>query len=132
MGAGTDPLPLTQDAIAQSEKGLTPQQEPLSEQSSLVLTLIDSLPFLPLPLVEDWMTLTAQAMNEIANPAMRQPVKDRFWEVLVSGEMDVERATIGVAWWTTKGGRELVVGRDAQQVPMMSGAILDESKSSRL
>ncbi|GKT88196.1 LOW QUALITY PROTEIN: peroxin 8 [Colletotrichum tofieldiae] len=132
MGASTTLLPQTQDAIAQSEKGLTPQQEPLSEQSSLVLTLIDSLPFLPLPLVEDWMTLTAQAMNEVADPAMRQPVKDRFWEVLVSGEMDVERATIGVAWWTTKGGRELVLGRDAQQIPMMSGAIMDEGKSSRL
>ncbi|KAK1983701.1 peroxin 8 [Colletotrichum cereale] len=132
MDARTALLPQTQDAIAQSEKGLTPQQEPLSEQSSLVLTLIDSLPFLPLPLVEDWMSLAAQAMNEIADPVMRQPAKDRFWEVLVSGEMDVERATIGVAWWTTKGGRELVLGRDAQQLPMMSGAIMDESKSSRL
>lgn len=132
LGASTTSLPLTQDAIAQSEKGLTPQQEPLSEQSSLVLTLIDSLPFLPLPLVEDWLTLTAQMMNEIADPVMRQPVKDRLWEVLVSGEMDVERATIGVAWWTTKGGRELVLGRDVQQVAMMSGAIMDEGKSSRL
>ncbi|KAK2004904.1 peroxin 8 [Colletotrichum falcatum] len=132
MDASTTLLPQTQDVIAQIEKGLTPQQVPLSEQSSLVLTLIDSLPFLPLPLVEDWMTLTGQAMNEIADPAMRQPVKDRFWEVLVSGEMDVERATIGVAWWTTKGGRELVLGRDIQQLPMMSGAIMDESKSSRL
>ncbi|KAK2050547.1 peroxin 8 [Colletotrichum somersetense] len=132
MDASTTLLPQTQDVIAQSEKGLTPQQEPLTEQSSLVLTLIDSLPFLPLPLVEDWMTLTAQAMNEIADPIMRQPVKDRFWEVLVSGEMDVERATIGVAWWTTKGGRELVLGQVVQQVPMMSGAIMDESKSSRL
>ncbi|KAK1598622.1 peroxin 8 [Colletotrichum navitas] len=132
MDASTTLLPQTQDVIAQSEKGLTPQQEPLSEQSSLILTLIDSLPFLPLPLVEDWMALTAQAMNEISDPAMRQPVKDRFWEVLVSGEMDVERATIGVAWWTTKGGRELVLGRVVQQVPMMSGAIMDESKSSRL
>ncbi|KAK1967291.1 peroxin 8 [Colletotrichum sublineola] len=132
MGASTTLLPQTQDVIAQSEKGLMPQQEPLSEQSSLVLTLIDSLPFLPLPLVEEWMTLTAQAMNGISDPVMRQPVKDRFWEVLVSGEMDVERATIGVAWWTTKGGRELVLGRDVQQIPMMSGAIMDESKSSRL
>ncbi|KAF6838052.1 peroxin 8 [Colletotrichum plurivorum] len=131
MSAGTTPLPLTQDAINQIEKGLTPQQ-PLSEQTSLVLTLIDSLPFLPLPLVEDWMTLAAQAMNEIADPIMREPVKDRFTELLVSGELDVERATIGVAWWTTKGGRELVLGRDRQQVAIMSGAIMDEGKSSRL
>ncbi|OHF02661.1 peroxin 8 [Colletotrichum orchidophilum] len=139
LSAGTERLPATHDAIAQAEKGLAPEQELVSEQSSLVLTLVDSLPFLPLPLVEDWLTLTAQAMNEIVEPAVRQPVRDRFWEVLVSGEMDVERATIGVAWWTTKGGRELVVGRDAllrqqpqQKMPVMSGAIMDESKSSRL
>ncbi|KAF9871705.1 peroxin 8 [Colletotrichum karsti] len=129
MGASTTPLPLTQDAISQAEKGLTPE-EPMSEQSSLALTLIDSLPFLPLPLVEDWLTLTARTMNEISDPVLRQPVRDRFWEVLVSGEMDVERATIGVAWWTTKGGRELVLGE--QQVPVMSGAIMDEGRSSRL
>ncbi|OLN93933.1 Peroxisomal membrane protein PEX17 [Colletotrichum chlorophyti] len=132
LGAGTTLLPQTQDMLAQAEKGLTPQQDPLSEQSSLVLTLIDSLPFLPLPLVEDWLTLTAQTMNEIADPVMRQPVKDRFWDVLVSGEMDVGRATIGVAWWTTKGGRELVLGREAKDVPVMSGAIMDEGRSSRL
>ncbi|KAK1497616.1 peroxin 8 [Colletotrichum cuscutae] len=143
LGAGTAPLPATHDALAQAEKGLeatAEQTEVLSEQSSLVLTLVDSLPFLPLPLVEEWLTLTAQAMNEVADPAVRRPVRDRFWEVLVSGEMDVERATIGVAWWTTKGGRELVVGRDQvllqqqeqQQMPLMSGAIMDESKSSRL
>ncbi|KAH9239088.1 hypothetical protein K456DRAFT_49305 [Colletotrichum gloeosporioides 23] len=129
MDADTAPLPLTQDVINQAEKGLSPQ-DPMSEQSSLVLTLIDSLPFLPLPLVEDWLTLTAQSMNEIADPVLRQPVKDRFWEVLVSGEMDVERATIGVAWWTTKGGRRLVLGE--QLAPVMSGAIMDEGRSSRL
>ncbi|KAL0931725.1 peroxin 8 [Colletotrichum truncatum] len=129
ISADTAPLPLTQDAIAQAEKGLTPE-EPFSEQSSLVLTLIDSLPFLPLSLLDNWLTFTAQTLNEISDPIMRQPVKDRFWELLVSGELDVERATIGVGWWTTKGGRELVMGE--QQIPVMSGAIMDESRSSRL
>ncbi|TDZ24206.1 Peroxisomal membrane protein PEX17 [Colletotrichum orbiculare MAFF 240422] len=130
LGASTTPLPLTQDVIDQAEGGITPQ-EPFSEQTALVLTLIDSLPYLPLPLVEVWMTLTAEAMNEVADPVMRQPVKNRLMEILVSGELDVERATIGVAWWTTKGGRELVLGL-TQQLPLMSGAITDEGTMSRL
>lgn len=85
------------------------EEEPASEQSTLVLTLIDSLPFLQLAIFEDWMTLAAYAVNEIADARLREVAKRRFWDVLVSGEMDVERAAIGVAWWGTKGGREAVL-----------------------
>ncbi|ROT38571.1 peroxin 8 [Sodiomyces alkalinus F11] len=112
------------------------KQNLLSEQSSLVLTLIDALPFLPLPLVEDWLTTTAQTMNGIADHVMREPVKARFLEVLVSGELDVERASIGVAWWGTKGGKDLVLGRAPrmarQEEVMMSGAIAAEERTSKL
>ncbi|KAK7923074.1 peroxin 8 [Apiospora marii] len=107
------------------------QQQPLppvSEQTTLVLSLVDALPFLPLPLVEDWLTRTAEAMNAVADPALREVVRKRFWDVLVSGEMDVERAAVGVAWWGIGGGREMVLL--AQAAPprrdgevMMSGAL---------
>lgn len=123
--AATIPLPQRPDATAEKADEL------VSEQSSLALALVDSLPFLPLPLVEEWLTISAQTLNEIADPRLREPVRKRFWDILVSGEMDVERAAIGVAWWGTKGGRELVVG-NAVQPAMMSGAIVSDEQSSRL
>ncbi|KAK4662003.1 uncharacterized protein QC763_709670 [Podospora pseudopauciseta] len=111
-------------------------QEPMSEQSTLVLTLIDALPFLQLDIFEDWMTLAAHAVNEIRDSALREVVKRRFWEVLVSGEMDVERAAIGVAWWGTKGGREAVLfGRAPErqeEMYMMSGALSRPERGSKL
>ncbi|ROW04600.1 hypothetical protein VPNG_07435 [Cytospora leucostoma] len=112
-------------------------QPPMSEQSALVLTLIDSLPFLALPILEDWLTMIAIALHEIPDLALRDVVKQRFWELLGSGEMDVERAAIGVAWWGTKGGRELVIfgpgqSQGGQGTFLMSGAIVDEKTSSRL
>ncbi|KAK0748718.1 hypothetical protein B0T21DRAFT_278105 [Apiosordaria backusii] len=127
--AGQTPLPPppTVDPQAHQEP-----QEPMSEQSTLVLTLIDALPFLQLNIFEDWMTLAAHAVNEIRDPALREVVKRRFWEVLVSGEMDVERAAIGVAWWGTKGGREAVLfGQppQRQEMYMMSGALSTERES---
>ncbi|KAH6687301.1 peroxin 8 [Plectosphaerella plurivora] len=130
LGAATAPLPETPDA-ASSDAAPAPQYV-VSEQSSLVLTLIDALPYLPLPLVQEWMTVTAQTMNAITDPDMRQPVKDRFLDVLVSGEMDVERAAIGVAWWGTSGGRELVVAGGPQLAPLMSGAIVEDERASKL
>lgn len=111
-------------------------QEPASEQSALVLTLIDAVPFLHLPIVEDWLTIVGTTLHEIPDVAMRESTKQRLWEILGSGEMDVERAAVGVAWWGTKGGRELVLFGPTQlrgQEPfLMSGAIVDENGASRL
>ncbi|KAM0278071.1 hypothetical protein ACHAQH_005362 [Verticillium albo-atrum] len=131
LNAGVDPLPPTPDALAQAKDNEDQPPQPHSEQSSLVVTLIDALPFLPLPLVEEWMAVTARTMAEIADPAMRKLARERFVEVLVSGEMDVERAAIGVAWWGTRGGRELVLGRGAPPA-MMSGALVEEERTSKL
>lgn len=123
-------VPLAPDEAAQAaaaESGETLQ----SPQSALVLALIDALPFLPLPLVEEWMAIAAQTLNAIADPRLRRPVKERFWDMLINGEMDVERSAIGVAWWGTKGGRELVLngGAGPMEQPMMSGALMTtESK----
>ncbi|KAF5129698.1 Peroxisomal biogenesis factor 8 [Metarhizium anisopliae] len=127
--ASTTLLPASPDAVSHALEET--REEPLSEQSALVMTLVDSLPFLPLPLVEEWLAITAQAMNEIEDPRLRLPVKKRFWDVLVNGEMDVERSTIGVAWWGTKGGRELVLFGGAPEPPLMSGA-LGKDTTSRL
>lgn len=107
-------------------------ESPMSEQSSLVLALIDSLPFLPLPLLEEWLTVAAEAMSQIGDPSLRGPVRERFLDILVSGELDVERAAIGVAWWGTKGGRQLVLGAGNPQPAMMSGALRADEHNSRL
>ncbi|EGZ72005.1 hypothetical protein NEUTE2DRAFT_158081 [Neurospora tetrasperma FGSC 2509] len=108
---------------------------PVSEQSTLVMTLIDSLPFLHLRIFEDWLTQAAHAVNQIEDVAMREAAKRRFWEILVSGEMDVERSAIGVAWWGTKGGRQAVLyGSQGglPDVPMMSGAIQNNMDRAKL
>lgn len=128
--ASTGLLPPTADIVSQAAMEET-QEVRFSQQSSLCLALVDSLPYLPLPLVEEWFTIAAQAMNEIEDPALREPVKERFLEILVSGELDVERAATGVAWWGTRGGRELILGASAEPA-MMSGALPGPERTSRL
>lgn len=129
--AGTATLPPSPDAVSQGTES-SQDNELVSEQSSLALALIDSIPFLPLPLIEEWLTISAQTLSEIADGRLREPVKKRFWEMLVSGEMDVERAAVGVAWWGTRGGRELVLSGGATQPAMMSGAIVSDEQPSKL
>lgn len=133
--AGTAPLPAAGGGTREEQQQ---QQEPMSEQSTLVLTLIDALPFLHLGIFEEWMTLAAAAVNEIEDARLREVAKRRFWDVLVSGEMDVERAAIAVAWWGTKSGREAVLygasgppPPQQQEMYMMSGAIVDHERSNR-
>ncbi|KAM0264771.1 hypothetical protein ACHAQJ_000596 [Trichoderma viride] len=132
--AGTALLPQTPDAAspdATSPEDLAQQPlEPCSEQSSLTMALVDVLPFLPLPLVEEWLTITAQTLNTIEDPKLRAPVKKRFWDILINGEMDVERAAIGVAWWGNQGGRELFLSRPTPEAAMMSGAIVSNDQMS--
>ncbi|KAL8723302.1 MAG: hypothetical protein Q9225_000354 [Loekoesia sp. 1 TL-2023] len=104
--------------------------EPMSEQAVLVLALIDSLPFLPLNDLEDWLPLAAKSIHSIKEPALQHLAKQRFWEVLSNGEMDVERAALCVTWWGTRGGREMLLyGRDdAVPEPLMSGALNESSR----
>jgi hypothetical protein len=61
---------------------------------------------------------------------MRDAVKARFWEVLISGELDPERSGLAVAWWSTRGGREMVLyGRESEEeLKMMSGALPVENR----
>ncbi len=131
--AATVPLAPALGEAAEAISGSA--QGPVSEQSALVLTMIDALPFLTLGIVEEWMTMAAEVVWAIADTAMREVAKARFWEVLVSGEMDVERAAMGVAWWGTQGGGQLLLHSSptpSRQPPLMSGAILAEREPSRL
>ncbi|KAF2686428.1 hypothetical protein K458DRAFT_387443 [Lentithecium fluviatile CBS 122367] len=121
--------PLSPDETTLALQGSDAPPPPLSEQAVLTLTLLDALPFLPIPLMEEWLPLCADLLNQIDDDMMRETVKARFWEILVSGEMDPERSGCAVAWWGTHGGREMVLfGRDdgPENLKMMSGALPPE------
>lgn len=132
--ASTEALPASKANVTGSPTATdsATSDELLSPQSSLILALIDSLPLLPLPLMEEWLTIAAREVSRIASPALRQPVKKRFCDVLVSGEMDVERAALCLAWWGTGGGKELVLLGGANAPPMMSGGLIPVAQESRL
>jgi hypothetical protein len=124
MSAPTTPLPPDETTLALQGSDAPPPA--LSEQAILALTLIDSLPVLPISLLVEWMPLCGDLLNIIIDDSMREVVKARFWEVLVSGEMDAERSGVAVAWWGTRGGRDLVLfGRESERAAskMMSGAL---------
>ncbi|KAF2714749.1 hypothetical protein K504DRAFT_366030 [Pleomassaria siparia CBS 279.74] len=118
--------PLPPDEITLALQGSDAPPLALSEQAVLALTLIDALPFLSVHLLEDWMPLCAELLNAIEEDPMREAVKARYWEVLVSGEMDPERSEAAIAWWGTRGGRETVLyGREHERdgLKTMSGAL---------
>ncbi|KAF2794382.1 hypothetical protein K505DRAFT_275302 [Melanomma pulvis-pyrius CBS 109.77] len=124
LNAPTTPLPPDETTLALQGSDAPPPA--LSEQAVLALTLLDALPFLSVPLLEDWMSLCAELLNVIDDGSMREAVKARYWEVLVSGEMDPERSETAVAWWGTRGGREMVLygrEREREELKMMSGAL---------
>lgn len=127
MSASTVPIP------PNTQNGSTPDQQSLSAQAVLILALIDSLSFLCVDDLKEWLPLTAQLINTISDRGMRNVCVDRFWEALSGGEMDVDRAHCCVTWWSTRGGRELVlfgaepgaaVGSEEEEGgPFMSGAV---------
>jgi hypothetical protein len=125
--------PLPPESIQRSN---VPQIEPvlpLSEQAVLILTLLDALPFLPTYLLNEWLPLCAELVNVVEEPSMRNACRQRFWEVLVSGEMDPERSQMSVTWWTSRGGREQVMyGPQRESTSMMSGALPVEERSNKL
>ncbi|TID14544.1 Peroxisomal biogenesis factor 8 [Venturia nashicola] len=132
LNAPATPLPpkLPPQGIA-----ITDNEPILSEQAVLVLTLLDALPFLPLDLLEEWLPLAAELVLLVPESSMQNVCRKRLWDVLVSGEMDPERSSICVAWWTTRGGREYVMfgpeGAKEEENYFMSGA-LGPTKESKL
>jgi hypothetical protein len=102
-----------------------------SERTSLVLAMIDSLSSLPVATLEEWLPIISELVHKSADPEQLSTCQTRFWEVLSSGEMDVERAALSVAWWNSRGGRESLLYNelpdDGDQY-MMSGALPMDSK----
>ena len=127
LTASTTPIP------PNTQNGSAPDQPPLSAQAVLTLALIDSLCFLRVDDLKEWLPLTAELINAIADRGMRRACVDRFWTAISGGEMDVDRAHCCVTWWSTHGGREVVLfgaepasddGQDgAEGGPFMSGAL---------
>ena len=114
---------------------------PVSEQAALTLALIDSLCFLRVEDLEEWLPLTGHLLNAVTGSDMHKLCVERFWEALSSGEMDVERAHYCVTWWSTLGGRELILygaepgespEPDEAQGAYMSGAIGGVARESKL
>lgn len=122
--APTMPLPLLSNQAALDDEAS------LSEQAVLVLTLIDSLCVLPIDILEEWLPIAAKSIHVIKDLEMSHMCRQRLWDALSNGEMDVARAEICVAWWNTGGGREMLLRWDRQEKeePMMSGALGNISK----
>lgn len=132
LNAPTTPLP---SDIVSPHPNSNDTVPPLSEQSVLILTLLDALPFLPVSLLEEWLPICASLVNVVADLQVRDICRKRFWELIVSGEMDPERSQACVAWWATRGGREHVLFGDDERGhdgPYMSGALAVEPRESKL
>lgn len=122
LNAPTTPLPPS--LAIKSEADAKIQEIPLSEQAVLLLTLLDALPSVTLNVLEEWLPLAADLLNAIQDMSMKEHCKKRFWEMLESGEMDVERSAVCVSWWSTRGGRERVLlGDQGEGGPYMSGGL---------
>jgi hypothetical protein len=138
--AGKAPLPPGLAHIEPPpEDGLEVDQAPqLSEQAVLALAMVDSLPVLTPTALWEWLSLAAELLNSMPEGEGKETVRKRFWDVLESGEMDVDRSAVCVAWWSTRGGREAVLGTrqgrhavPTQANPVMSGG-LAPPRDSRL
>lgn len=101
----------------------------LSEQCVLALTLIDTLPFLPIKLLEEWLPIAAETLHIVEDDIMRHKCQQRFWDVLSNGELDVNCTAFCVSWWSTRGGREVVLyGTKSDGDSFMSGGLGQPSK----
>ena len=132
--ASPAPLPPTPDTLSAATHRARSAAPLSSEQTTLILALIDAVPYLPVHLVKEWLSRAAEASIAISDPQMRDVARHRLWEVLANGELDVDRAVVGVAWWGTEGGRDILSGAgNGQGEMMMSGALVQsEKESSRL
>ena len=134
LNTSSTPLPPAVAIKTEADAKSLPET-PLSEQAVLLLTLLDALPNVTLPVLENWLPLAADLLGVIPDQATREHCKQRFWELIESGEMDVERSAICVGWWSSKGGRDKVLfGGQKEGGPYMSGGLGDEGvkRESRL
>lgn len=136
LHASTAPISPTAGNSSTPDLGNGPA---LSAQAVLTLALIDSLAFLRVDDLKEWLPLTGELINAIPDRGMRHACIDRFWEALSSGEMDVDRAHCCVVWWSSRGGRELVLfgaestpDAEGEDGPYMSGAVGGVAPESKL
>lgn len=102
--ASSAPVPPEKDSSANADGNVT-VSEAHSEQCVLILSLIDALPFLPLDSLEEWLHIAAQTVKTVQDDVTRQKCEERFRELLVGGEMDVDRAALCHSWWSSRRDR---------------------------
>lgn len=96
----------------------------MSEKAALVLALIQSLPCLELEALEAWLPVAARLCYVVQDPDLRQLCRNRLWEVISNGTMDVDRAAFCANWWNTRSGRELALYGEEKPVP---GRLINDS-----
>lgn len=117
-------LPKASEAMLPPADMALAETVPMSEKSTLVLSLIENLSFLSADVLQEWLIIAAQSLQSLNDVVQRSECQKRFWELLSSGEMDVERAALCVAWWTSHGGREMVLfGNEIPDQALMSGGL---------
>ncbi|KAL9089504.1 MAG: hypothetical protein Q9159_002544 [Coniocarpon cinnabarinum] len=95
--------------------------------ATLVLAMIDSLPFLAPGVLLNWLSLVADSIGYVKVENERDKCRERFWDCISNGEMDVERAGLCVMWWGELRGRERLWGAaEGREEAMMSGALVNE------
>lgn len=106
------------------------QEQQWSEQSVLLVTMFDALPFLPIEQLQDWLTIVTECLKFVAGESQQLMCRQRLWEVLSSGEMDVDRSTIAISWWSIGGGKELLARDpgDEKEGAFMSGGLQEISR----
>ncbi|KAF2721658.1 hypothetical protein K431DRAFT_346092 [Polychaeton citri CBS 116435] len=139
-------LELLYDRAGKASAAPLPQQPPvdgadagqgpglISEQAVLVLTVLDTLPELPLDLLDEWLPLSADLINIVQDRMMREQCKQHFWHTILTGEMDPERGQVCHAWWSSRSGRETVLlgepvfaGETHEMTGAVAGGQSDES-----
>lgn len=119
-----------------SKEVLEDQSTPeLSEQAVLVLTILDTLPQLELMLLDEWLPFAVELVNSIEDPTMRHHCREHFWQTLMGGEMDPGRSELCHAWWSTEGGREMLLfdrAAEADHNTMMNGALPIRTQDNKL
>ena len=81
-----------------------------TSQHALLHTLITTHPLIPASLLASYLDTTAALIGALPPCPGQEEARQRLWEVLAGGDMDVERSAIAVAWWGTRGGQERVLG----------------------
>ncbi|POS85569.1 hypothetical protein EPUL_003401 [Erysiphe pulchra] len=106
----------------------------LSEQTVLLLAILDALPYICLGILEFWLQRLADLLNMVPDKEMRDYCKRQFWEILENGQMDVDRSLICISWWGSKGGRDMILfNKPPVEVgPFMSGGLSSKNSSSKL